>query len=71
MARPSTFDAWNLALDGQLAQILAGYRHEGTSFEDIAQELYAKRQVKLSRDTVRRFCERADVLELINREPAA
>ena len=53
--RTGTFPLHNRLLDGKLVKMLADWRAEGLSHEQIARELHAK-GVEVSTETVRRWC---------------
>lgn len=59
MARQSTFELYDRILAGGLRDLLAGWKAEGLSMEEIAFRLRGH-AVTVSRDTVRRWYERME-----------
>lgn len=53
--RPSTYQAWDAAVGGKLAEILRSYREDDLSFESIAFRLRTDHSVEVSSSTVYRW----------------
>lgn len=56
MSRTSTYPLVDRILGGTLGALLRTRRSEGASFDGIARELENKHRVRVSADTVRRWC---------------
>lgn len=55
MTRPSTYEAWDRALDGSLGDLLLKYRSDGLSYDAIVFELRTHHDIAISRDTIGRW----------------
>jgi transposase-like protein len=65
MSRPTTFDLYDRIVDGNLRSLLAGWREEGLSFDDVAYKL-RDHGISVSRSTVGRWLKSLEA-----EEPAA
>lgn len=53
--RTSSFTAWDRALDGKLVDLLARYRTDGLTFDDIVDRLRDDYDLRISRSTISRW----------------
>lgn len=56
MPQSGTYPLVDRILDGHLADRLRSWRHEGWSFQRIADELRDEHDVRVSDETIRRWC---------------
>lgn len=63
VTRTSSFPAWDRVLDGKLAAMLADWRAEEVPFAEIAHRLRVDHSIRVSAETVRRWCIATEAVE--------